>query len=116
MHRLFDGQFGGYVLLALLLHPICAYWPIYRAGSSGENGREWWRCCVIFISFTYGGAMRGGVVFSRFLECRDQYRVVMAVVFSRRSGRNEGITYTQVAQYCVLIFCYMVPPPFLFRS
>ena len=70
--------------------------------------------CVIFISFTYvAGQMRGvGVVFSRFLEVDINSGVVigMAIVFFYAVlGGMKGITYTQVAQYCVLIFAYMVP-------
>jgi probable sodium:solute symporter, VC_2705 subfamily len=74
--------------------------------------------CAIFICFTYiAGQMRGvGVVFSRFLEVDVDTGVYigMAVVFFYAVlGGMKGITYTQVAQYCVLIFAFMVPAIFL---
>ncbi|MBD3648525.1 MAG: cation acetate symporter, partial [Pseudomonadales bacterium] len=74
--------------------------------------------CVIFISFTYvAGQMRGvGVVFSRFLEVDINVGVIigMAIVFFYAvMGGMKGLTYTQVAQYCVLIFAYLVPAMFI---
>ncbi|MEX2327007.1 MAG: sodium:solute symporter family protein, partial [Pseudomonadales bacterium] len=74
--------------------------------------------CVIFISFTYvAGQMRGvGVVFSRFLEVDINLGVVIGmgiVFFYAVMGGMKGITYTQVAQYCVLIFAYLVPAIFI---
>ncbi len=74
--------------------------------------------CLIFVSFTYvAGQMRGvGIVFSRFLEVEVETGVIigMAVVFMYAVlGGMKGITYTQVAQYCVLIFAYMVPAIFI---
>ena len=74
--------------------------------------------CLIFISFTYiAGQMRGvGIVFSRFLEVDINTGVIigMAIVFIYAVlGGMKGITYTQVAQYCVLIFAYMVPAIFI---
>ena len=74
--------------------------------------------CVIFISFTYvAGQMRGvGIVFSRFLEVDINMGVIigMAIVFFYAVlGGMKGITYTQVAQYCVLIFAYLVPAIFI---
>ena len=70
--------------------------------------------CLIFVSFTYvAGQMRGvGIVFSRFLEVDINTGVIvgMAIVFIYAVlGGMKGITYTQVAQYCVLIFAYLVP-------
>jgi cation/acetate symporter len=74
--------------------------------------------CLIFISFTYvAGQMRGvGIVFSRFLEVDINLGVVigMGIVFVYAVlGGMKGITYTQVAQYCVLIFAYLVPAFFI---
>jgi cation/acetate symporter len=74
--------------------------------------------CLIFISFTYiAGQMRGvGIVFSRFLDVEITMGVIigMGIVFVYAVlGGMKGITYTQVAQYCVLIFAYMVPAFFL---
>ena len=74
--------------------------------------------CAIFISFTYvAGQMRGvGVVFSRFLEVDITLGVIIGmglVFFYAVLGGMKGITYTQVAQYCVLIFAYTVPAVFL---
>ena len=74
--------------------------------------------CAIFVSFTYvAGQMRGvGIVFGRFLEVPVEVGVLigMAIVFFYAViGGMRGITYTQVAQYCVLIFAYMVPAIFL---
>jgi len=74
--------------------------------------------CALFVSFTYvAGQMRGvGVVFSRFLEIEINYGVVIGmtiVFFYAVLGGMKGITYTQVAQYCVLIFAFMVPAIFI---
>src|SRR5690606_29055545 len=74
--------------------------------------------CAIFISFTYvAGQMRGvGIVFGRFLEVPVEIGVLIGmgiVFFYAVLGGMKGITYTQVAQYCVLIFAYMVPAIFL---
>src|SRR5690606_30225638 len=74
--------------------------------------------CAIFVSFTYvAGQMRGvGVVFSRFLEIDITLGVIigMAIVFFYAVlGGMKGITYTQAAQYCILIFAYMVPAIFI---
>ena len=74
--------------------------------------------CLIFISFTYvAGQMRGvGIVFSRFLEVKIEVglAVGMCIVFIYAVlGGMKGITYTQVAQYCVLIFAYTVPAVFI---
>ena len=74
--------------------------------------------CAIFVSFTYvTGQMRGvGVVFSRFLEIPifGEYFIGMVIVFTYAVlGGMKGITYTQVAQYCVLIFAYLLPAIFI---
>ena len=74
--------------------------------------------CLIFVSFTYvAGQMRGvGIVFSRFLEVDINLGVVIGmciVFFYAVLGGMKGITYTQVAQYCVLIFAYLVPAIFI---
>ncbi|MEM7147446.1 MAG: sodium:solute symporter family protein, partial [Verrucomicrobiota bacterium] len=74
--------------------------------------------CAIFVSFTYvAGQMRGvGVVFSRFLEVNVTTGVIIGmaiVLFYAVLGGMKGITYTQVAQYCVLIFAFMVPAIFI---
>jgi cation/acetate symporter len=74
--------------------------------------------CLIFVSFTYvAGQMRGvGIVFSRFLEVDVTWGLVigMGIVFVYAVlGGMKGITYTQVAQYCVLIFAYTVPAVFI---
>ena len=75
-------------------------------------------CCAIFVSFTYvAGQMRGvGIVFSRFLEVSINTGVIigMAIVFFYAVlGGMKGITYTQVAQYCVLIVAYIIPAIFI---
>ncbi|MCB1611755.1 MAG: hypothetical protein KDI60_08375, partial [Xanthomonadales bacterium] len=74
--------------------------------------------CAVFISFTYvAGQMRGvGIVFSRFLEVDITTGVILGmciVFFYAVVGGMKGITYTQVAQYCVLIFAYLVPAIFI---
>ena len=74
--------------------------------------------CLIFISFTYvAGQMRGvGIVFSRFLEVEIQVGVIIGMIvvfFYAVLGGMKGITYTQVAQYCVMIFAYLVPAIFI---
>jgi cation/acetate symporter len=74
--------------------------------------------CALLVSFTYvAGQMRGvGVVFSRFLEVDINTGVIIGmiiVLFYAVLGGMKGITYTQVAQYCVLIFAFMVPAIFI---
>ena len=74
--------------------------------------------CVIFISFTYvAGQMRGvGIVFSRYLEVDINLGVLIGmgiVFFYAVLGGMKGITYTQVAQYCVMIFAYMISAIFI---
>ncbi len=118
------GWTGGYVLLALLLAPYLRKFGQFTVPDFiGEryysrSARIVAVICLIFISFTYvAGQMRGvGVVFSRFLEVDINIGVLigMAVVFVYAVlGGMKGITYTQVAQYCVLIFAYMVPAIFI---
>ena len=118
------GWTGGYVLLALLLAPYLRKFGKYTVPDFiGERyysqvARVVAVICAIFISFTYvAGQMRGvGVVFSRFLEVDVTWGVIigMGIVFIYAVlGGMKGITYTQVAQYCVLIFAFMVPAIFI---
>lgn len=118
------GWTGGYVLLALLLAPYLRKFGKFTVPDFvGERyysqaARQVAVVCALFISFTYvAGQMRGvGVVFSRFLEVDVNTGVYigMAIVFLYAVlGGMKGITYTQVAQYCVLIFAYMVPAIFI---
>ena len=118
------GWTGGYVMLALLLAPYLRKFGQYTVPDFigeryyGNTARVVAVICLIFISFTYvAGQMRGvGIVFSRFLEVDINLGVIigMAVVFMYAVlGGMKGITYTQVAQYCVLIFAYMVPAFFI---
>ena len=118
------GWTGGYVLLALLLAPYLRKFGRFTVPDFigeryySKTARLVAVICLIFVSFTYvAGQMRGvGIVFSRFLEVDVATGVVigMAVVFMYAVlGGMKGITYTQVAQYCVLIFAYMVPAVFI---
>ena len=118
------GWTGGYVLLALLLAPYLRKFGQFTVPDFiGERyyskaARVVAVVCLIAISFTYiAGQMRGvGVVFSHFLNVPINIGVMvgMAVVFFYAVlGGMKGITYTQVAQYCVLIFAYMVPAIFI---
>ncbi|MGI9265697.1 MAG: VC_2705 family sodium/solute symporter, partial [Gammaproteobacteria bacterium] len=118
------GWTGGYVLLALLLAPYLRKFGQFTVPDFiGERyysraARIVAVICLIFISFTYvAGQMRGvGIVFSRFLEVDINLGVIigMGVVFMYAVlGGMKGITYTQVAQYCVLIFAYTVPAIFV---
>ncbi|MEE8496045.1 MAG: sodium:solute symporter family protein [Xanthomonadales bacterium] len=118
------GWTGGYVLLALLLAPYLRKYgrftvPEFIGDRYYSNAaRTVAVICLIFISFTYiAGQMRGvGIVFSRFLEVPVNIGLVigMGVVFVYAVlGGMKGITYTQVAQYCVLIFAYTVPAVFI---
>ena len=122
--RYLMGWTGGYVLLALLLAPYLRKFNKFTVPDFvgdryySQTARLVAVVCVIFISFTYvAGQMRGvGVVFSRFLEVDINTGVVigMAIVFFYAVlGGMKGITYTQVAQYCVLIFAYLVPAIFI---
>ncbi len=118
------GWTGGYVLLALLLAPYLRKFGKFTVPDFvgdryySQTARMVAVVCAIFVSFTYvAGQMRGvGIVFSRFLEVDITTGVVigMAMVFFYAVlGGMKGITYTQVAQYCVLIFAYMVPAIFI---
>ena len=118
------GWTGGYVLLALLLAPYLRKFGQFTVPDFiGERyysraARVVAVICLIIISFTYiAGQMRGvGVVFSRFLELPIEWGVIvgMGIVFVYAVlGGMKGITYTQVAQYCVLIFAYLVPAVFI---
>lgn len=117
------GWTGGYVLLALCLAPYLRKFGKFTVPDFigdryySKTARMVAVFCAIFISFTYvAGQMRGvGVVFARFLEVDINVGIVigMAIVFFYAvMGGMKGITYTQVAQYCVLIFAFMVPAIF----
>jgi cation/acetate symporter len=118
------GWTGGYVLLALLLAPYLRKFGKFTVPEFigeryySKTARIVAVICLIFISFTYvAGQMRGvGIVFSRFLEVDVTVGLIigMGVVFTYAVlGGMKGITYTQVAQYCVLIFAYTVPAIFI---
>jgi len=118
------GWTGGYVLLALLLAPYLRKFGKFTVPEFigdryySKVARIVAVVCLIIISFTYvAGQMRGvGIVFSRFLEVEiiTGLMIGMGVVFFYAVlGGMKGITYTQVAQYCVLIFAYMVPAVFI---
>lgn len=118
------GWTGGYVLLALLLAPYLRKFGKFTVPDFigdryySDIARTVAVVCALFVSFTYvAGQMRGvGVVFSRFLEVDVDYGVLIGMVivfFYAVLGGMKGITYTQVAQYCVLIFAFMVPAIFI---
>ena len=118
------GWTGGYVLLALLHASYLRKFGKFTVPDFigeryySKTARKLAVVCLIFISFTYiAGQMRGvGIVFSRFLEVDINTGVIvgMAIVFFYAVlGGMKGITYTQVAQYCVLIFAYLVPAIFI---
>ena len=118
------GWTGGYVLLALLLAPYLRKFGKFTVpdfiGESyySQTARLVAVFCALLVSFTYvAGQMRGvGVVFSRFLEVDITTGVIIGmiiVLFYAVLGGMKGITYTQVAQYCVLIFAFMVPAIFI---
>ncbi|WP_029009889.1 sodium:solute symporter family protein [Azospirillum halopraeferens] len=118
------GWTGGYVLLAMLLAPYLRKYGKFTVPEFigdryySKAARLVAVVCLIFISFTYvAGQMRGvGIVFSRFLEVDIATGLVvgMAVVFVYAVlGGMKGITYTQVAQYVVLISAYTVPAVFI---
>jgi cation/acetate symporter len=118
------GWTGGYVLLALLLAPYLRKFGKFTVPEFiaeryySKTARIVAVICLIFISFTYvAGQMRGvGIVFSKFLEVEITVGLLigMGVVFIYAVlGGMKGITYTQVAQYCVLIFAYTVPAIFI---
>ena len=118
------GWTGGYVLLALLLAPYLRKFGQFTVPDFigtryySKVARLVAVICLIFVSFTYvAGQMRGvGIVFSRFLEVDINVGVIIGMVivfFYAVLGGMKGITYTQVAQYCVLIFAYLVPAIFI---
>ncbi|MCU4189312.1 cation acetate symporter [Flavobacterium sp. HXWNR29] len=118
------GWTGGYVLLALLLAPYLRKFGKFTVPDFigdryySKTARSVAVFCALIVSFTYvAGQMRGvGVVFSRFLEVEINTGVIIGMVivlFYAVLGGMKGITYTQVAQYCVLIFAFMVPAIFI---
>ncbi|WP_258240021.1 sodium:solute symporter family protein [Pseudidiomarina homiensis] len=118
------GWTGGYVLLALCLAPYLRKFGKFTVPDFigdryySQTARTIAVICAILISFTYiAGQMRGvGVVFSRFLEVEIATGVFIGAVivfFYTVLGGMKGITYTQVAQYCVLAFAYLVPAIFI---
>ncbi|WP_461532775.1 sodium:solute symporter family protein [Sinomicrobium sp.] len=118
------GWTGGYVLLALLLAPYLRKFGKFTVPDFigdryySSTARIVAVICALIVSFTYvAGQMRGvGVVFSRFLEVDINTGVIIGMVivlFYAVLGGMKGITYTQVAQYCVLIFAFMVPAIFI---
>ena len=118
------GWTGGYVLLALLLAPYLRKFGKYTVPDFvgdryySQLARIVAVVCAVFVSFAYvAGQMRGvGIVFSRFLNVDVTVGVLIGmgiVFFYAVLGGMKGITYTQVAQYCVLIFAYMVPAIFI---
>lgn len=118
------GWTGGYVLLALLLAPYLRKFGKFTVPDFigdryySKTARVVAVICALLVSFTYvAGQMRGvGLVFSRFLEVDINTGVIIGmaiVLFYAVLGGMKGITYTQVAQYCVLIFAFMVPAIFI---
>ena len=118
------GWTGGYVLLALLLAPYLRKFGKFTVPDFigdryySNTARSVGVFCALIVSFTYvAGQMRGvGLVFSRFLEVDINTGVIIGmiiVLFYAVLGGMKGITYTQVAQYCVLIFAFMVPAIFI---
>ena len=118
------GWTGGYVLLALLLAPYLRKFGKFTVPDFigdryySNTARIVAVICALLVSFTYvAGQMRGvGIVFSRFLEVEINTGVIIGmiiVLFYAVLGGMKGITYTQVAQYCVLIFAFMVPAIFI---
>ena len=118
------GWTGGYVLLALLLAPYLREFGKFTVPDFigeryySQTARIVAVLCAIFVSFTYVvGQMKGvGIAFSRFLEVDFSTGVLIGVgivFFYAVLGGMKGITYTQVAQFCVLIFAYLVPAIFI---
>jgi len=118
------GWTGGYVLLALLLAPYLRKFGKFTVPDFigdryySQTARIVAVICALFVSFTYiAGQMRGvGIAFSNFLDVPIEVGVVVGsivVLFYAVLGGMKGVTYTQVAQYCVLIFAFMVPAIFL---
>jgi cation/acetate symporter len=118
------GWTGGYVLLALLLAPYLRKFGKFTVPDFigdryySNTARTVAVSCALIVSFTYvAGQMRGvGIVFSQFLQVQIHWGVIIGmcvVLFFAFLGGMKGITYTQVAQYCVLIFAFMVPAIFI---
>jgi cation/acetate symporter len=118
------GWTGGYVLLALLLAPYLRKFGKFTVPDFigdryySKTARTVAVFCALIVSFTYvAGQMRGvGLVFSKFLEVEINTGVIIGmiiVLFYAVLGGMKGITYTQVAQYVVLIFAFMVPAIFI---
>ncbi|MEY8849182.1 sodium:solute symporter family protein [Psychroserpens sp. XS_ASV72] len=118
------GWTGGYVLLALLLAPYLRKFGKFTVPDFigdryySNTARTVAVICALIVSFTYvAGQMRGvGIVFSQFLQVDINLGVVIGmtvVLIFAFLGGMKGITYTQVAQYCVLIFAFMVPAFFI---
>jgi cation/acetate symporter len=118
------GWTGGYVLLALLLAPYLRKFGKFTVPDFigdryySNTARTVAVICALIVSFTYvAGQMRGvGIVFSQFLQVDIVYGVLIGmtvVLIFALLGGMKGITYTQVAQYCVLIFAFMVPAFFI---
>ncbi|MDF1696522.1 MAG: cation acetate symporter [Saprospiraceae bacterium] len=118
------GWTGGYVLLALLLAPYLRKFGKFTVPDFigeryySKQARLVALICAIFVSFTYVvGQMKGvGVAFARFLEVPFSVGIIIGigiVFFYAVLGGMKGITYTQVAQYCVLIFAFTVPAIFI---
>jgi len=118
------GWTGGYVLLALLLAPYLRKFGKFTVPDFigdryySNTARTVAVICALIVSFTYvAGQMRGvGIVFSQFLQVQIHIGVIIGmivVLFFAFLGGMKGITYTQVAQYCVLIFAFMVPAIFI---
>lgn len=118
------GWTGGYVLLALLLAPYLRKFGKFTVPDFigdryySSTARLVAVFCALLVSFTYiAGQMRGvGVVFSRYLEVdinTGVYIGMAIVLFYAVLGGMKGITYTQVAQYCVLIFAFLIPAIFI---
>jgi len=114
------GWTGGYVLLALLLAPYLRKFGKFTVPEfvgdryASQGARVVAVLCALFISFTYvAGQMQGvGIAFSRFLEVKQDVGVMIGaaiVLFYAGLGGMRGVTYTQVAQYCVLILAYLIP-------
>jgi len=114
------GWTGGYVLLAMLLAPYLRRYGKFTVPEFvgdryySQTARVVAVLCAIFVSFTYvAGQMRGvGIVFSRFLDVDINTGVIIGMVIVliyATLGGMRGITYTQVAQYCVLIVAYLIP-------
>ena len=118
------GWTGGFVLLALLIAPYLRKFGKFTVPDFigdryySNSARTVAVFCALIVSFTYiAGQMLGvGLVFSRYLEVDIVYGILIGmgiVLFYAVLGGMKGITYTQVAQYCVMIFAFMVPAVFI---